>query len=507
MPCVSLRNKAVSRFFFLILQANKGKMKHIFGIFRIKKDERGMALSAALYAVVLNLLVILHYASLYTKVGEAYHQLFVRTFHISGFDPLSYAVVSQWEQAYNIYRHPLLAFFMFPAAQLNQALMAITGLNMAPFIVGCMLVFCAFYSILFLYRLMVQVIGVQRLDASLLSAFFMSMAYVMVSVSVPDHFCFSMFMLLLTLWVAGRKMQQGQPFTKWQTILFFIVTAGISLNNGIKIFMANAWVNGRKFWRPANICLAIVLPSLLMWGAARMEWNYYERPSQYIKNQKRKAEVAVAHAKIAQAVRDTTHLTDTTAIKRAIQQAIKRQAHQQYMADHKQPWNRHKGQPMGKGEFTQWTDGTTSRWQSTVDNLMGESIQLHEDHLLQDTLRARPLFVPYRYALNYVVEGLVALLFLWGIWAGRRHRLLWLALSFWAFDMAIHMGLGFGLNEVYIMGAHWLFVIPIAYAYLLRQTATQRRWHRLLRTLLLALTLFLFCWNFALYAHYLCTAA
>ena len=482
-------------------------MKHIFGIFRIKKDERGMALAAALYTVVLNLLVILHYASLYTKVGEAYHQLFVRTFHISGFDPLSYVVVSQWEQAYNIYRHPLLAFFMLPAAQLNQALMAITGLNMAPFIVGCMLVFCAFYSILFLYRLMVQVIGVQRLDASLLSAFFMSMAYVMVSVSVPDHFCFSMFMLLLTLWVVGRKMQQGQPFTKWQTILFFIVTAGISLNNGIKIFMANAWVNGRKFWRPANICLAIVLPSLLMWGAARMEWNYYERPSQYIKNQKRKAEVAVAHAKIAQAVRDTTHLTDTTAIKRAIQQAIKRQAHQQYMADHKQPWNRHKGQPMGKGEFTQWTDGTTSRWQSTVDNLMGESIQLHEDHLLQDTLRARPLFVPYRYALNYVVEGLVALLFLWGIWAGRRHRLLWLALSFWAFDMAIHMGLGFGLNEVYIMGAHWLFVIPIAYAYLLRQTATQRRWHRLLRTLLLALTLFLFCWNFALYTHYLCTAA
>ena len=507
MPCVSSRNKAGSRFFFLILQANKGKMKHIFGIFRIKKDERGMALAAALYAVVLNLLVILHYASQYTKVGEAYHQLFVRTFHISGFDPLSYAVVSQWEQAYNIYRHPLLAFFMFPAAQLNQALMAITGLNMAPFIVGCMLVFCAFYSILFLYRLMVQVIGVQRLDASLLSAFFMSMAYVMVSVSVPDHFCFSMFMLLLTLWVAGRKMQQGQPFTKWQTILFFIVTAGISLNNGIKIFMANAWVNGRKFWRPANLCLAIVLPSLLMWGAARMEWNHYERPSQYIKNQKRKAEVAAAHAKIAQAVRDTTYLTDTTAIKRAIQQAIKRQAHQQYVADHKQPWNRHKGQPMGKGEFTQWTDGTTSRWQSTVDNLMGESIQLHEDHLLQDTLRARPLFVPYRYVLNYVVEGLVALLFLWGIWAGRRHRLLWLALSFWAFDMVIHMGLGFGLNEVYIMGAHWLFVIPIAYAYLLRQTATQRRWHRLLRTLLLVLTLFLFCWNFALYAHYLCTAA
>ena len=481
-------------------------MKRIFGIFKIKTEERWPALVMLVYTLLLNGLVIHKYFNKFSELATNYHEVFVRTFHISGFDALSYEVVSSWDTAYNIYRHPLLAFFMFIPNQINQGLMLLTGLNCTQFVMAALLVCCGFYSFIFLYRILREVIVLPRFDSLLLSALFFSFGYIMVTISVPDHFALSMLLLLLTLYVAGKKMKRNQPFTKWQTIVFFILTAGISLNNGIKIFMANAWVNGRKFWHPANLCLAIVLPSLLMWGAARMEWNHYERPSQYIKNQKRKAEVAAAHAKIAQAVRDTTHLTDTTAIKRAIQQAIKRQAHQQYVADHKQPWNRHKGQPMGKGEFTQWTDGTTSRWQSTVDNLMGESIQLHEDHLLQDTLRARPLFVPYRYALNYVVEGLVALLFLWGIWAGRRHRLLWLALSFWAFDMAIHMGLGFGLNEVYIMGAHWLFVIPIAYAYLLRQTATQRRWYRLLRTLLLALTLFLFCWNFALYTHYLCTA-
>ena len=97
---------------------------------------------------------------------------------------------------------------------------------------------------------------------------------------------------------------------------------------------------------------------------------------------------------------------------------------------------------------------------SIIENLFGETIQLHQDHLLQDTLRARPLIVHYRYALNYIVEALVVLLFLGGIWFGRRARLMWLALSFWAFDMAIHVVLGFGLNEVYIMGAHWLSPLP-----------------------------------------------
>ena len=38
-----------------------------------------------------------------------------------------------------------------------------------------------------------------------------------------------------------------------------------------------------------------------------------------------------------------------------------------------------------------------------------------------------------------------------------------------AFDAFIHLILGFGLNEAYIMTAHWIFIIPIALAFLLRK--------------------------------------
>lgn len=45
---------------------------------------------------------------------------------------------------------------------------------------------------------------------------------------------------------------------------------------------------------------------------------------------------------------------------------------------------------------------------------------------------------------------------------------MWMALSFFGFDMLLHLGAGFGINEIYIMSPHWMFAFPIAIAYLLR---------------------------------------
>ncbi len=51
---------------------------------------------------------------------------------------------------------------------------------------------------------------------------------------------------------------------------------------------------------------------------------------------------------------------------------------------------------------------------------MGDSIQLHQDYVLEDGLRHRPDVREIRYAINYVVEAVIILLFVAGIWAGRR---------------------------------------------------------------------------------------
>ena len=125
------------------------------------------------------------------------------------------------------------------------------------------------------------------------------------------------------------------------------------------------------------------------------------------------------------------------------------------------------GRPLSNEGMLRWSDVTTPRWPSLVENVFGEPLLFHRRHLLGDALRHRPVFVEYDIKANYFVEAAVVLLFLAGIACGIRSRLLWLALSWFGFDMALHLGLGFGINEVYIMSPHWLFVLPVAMAFTL----------------------------------------
>ncbi len=98
-----------------------------------------------------------------------------------------------------------------------------------------------------------------------------------------------------------------------------------------------------------------------------------------------------------------------------------------------------------------------------VENFFGEAIMLHQDHLLGDVLRDRPVIVKYKSPVNYVVEGIIVILFILGLIAGRKSRFLWLTIMFFLFDFALHIGLGFGINEVYIMTAHYMYAPPYRY--------------------------------------------
>ena len=163
---------------------------------------------------------------------------------------------------------------------------------------------------------------------------------------------------------------------------------------------------------------------------------------------------------------------------------------------------RKNGKPIANGEFIGWTDITTSRSESIVENLLGESIQLHQDNVLGDVLKSRPMIVRYNHWYNYAVEAIIALLFVMGVWAGRRSRFMWLVMSYFVLDMVLHIGFGFGINEVYIMSAHWIYAIPIAIAFLLKNVG-RRRYQLALKGVLALLALWLWAWNVTLIVGYL----
>ena len=423
-------------------------------IFKIKPEEHIQSAIALIIIIALNALFIYRMHELFMQPGFGpYFKTFERELHLSGYDPLTYMGVTDWDAVYQVYRHPLLSFMIWPLWLINQALTWMLGVNCVQYLVAALLIFCSYYSYIFMYRIHREVIELQRWDATLLTAYFFSFAYILMSVIVPDHFTISMFLLLVTLYVSGVCIKKRREFKWWQSALFFYITAGVTLSNGIKVFLSGFFVNLRDFFRPKYLLLAVILPAALLWGTATWEYRTYVLPKEKARAELKARLAEKEKARVAKMTAEEKAQYDEKKAKR--EQRLKRQAAKS-------------GKPMEDYGFLKWTDISTSRWESTYENLFGESLQFHQDYLLEDTLVRRPVFVKYRWTLSYVVEGLILLLAIAGIWFGRKSRFLWLCLSCMAFDMFIHVGLGFGLNEVFIMTPHYMFVLPIATAFLFR---------------------------------------
>ena len=450
-------------------------MKKVFHIFKIQKEERWLALIVFVLLAILNGLVIAKYNAPFTQITNDYYKNFIRHFCVSGFDPLTYWVLSDWSAAYNVYRHPLLAFYMYVPYLINMGLMKLTGYNCALYIAVVIQMFCAFYSMVFLHRIFREVIELGKWASHALTLLFFSFGYVMVTAIVPDHFVISMLLLILALYISGRRMKNHHEFKTWQSVLYFLLTAGTSLNNGLKIFLSTLFVNGKRFFRPKHLLLTVILPAGLLWGFCYWEYRTYVWPNEMARKE--------AKAKKEAAKKDSIQKAKQLAKEKAKKKRGPKQ-----------------GTPLTKVGFMSWTDISTSRTESVVENLMGESIQLHSDYLLGDELRHRPMIVKYRYWWNYAVEGIISLLFLAGIWYGRKSKYLWLVLSYFALDMVLHIGLGFGINEVYIMTAHWIYALPIAMGFLVKNAPI--RFHKYLVGIVAAIALYLIIYNGSLIVGY-----
>lgn len=441
-------------------------------IFKIKKEERRFALAALLIIIAFNVLMVTYHFADFSKNGNVgYWTIFTKNFQISGFDPYTYLTLSKWKVYYTEYRHPMLPFFLYPFTALNEGLMQLTSRNWATTIVAVMMTFFATYSAIFFRRIFHEIMELKALDSNILTLMLFSFAYVLLVTFVDDHFGMSLFFLSLTLYLAGchQKKHTGIPW--WQTALLFIFTAGITLSNGAKTFLAALFTNGKRLFRVKYLALGILLPTLLI-GAA----GIYQNHAFIIPN--RLEGLKMVEKKAA---KDSTFKS----------KMAQKEAHDKAIAGEK---------ILNKGMLS-WADMSISRSESLVDNVFGESLMLHKEHLLEDIHSHRPIFVKYQTPLPYIIELIIVGLLVVGLWMGRKQHFLWLVEAWVACDVFIHLVLGFGLNEVYIMAAHWAFIIPIAIGYILKNVKEKQASY--LRSALLLISIFLFFYNGTLIFDYL----
>lgn len=437
----------------------------------LRKEERPLAITAAVVFTILNgLLIYCHYDSFTRGAHVGFWSVFYNHLCMSGYDVFSLIFISCMRLHWNALRHPLFVAVLLPMYWINHWLMPQTEFNFAVFLMATLLIVADVWGAVLLHRILRDIVGVKSGDATLLTALFYGFAHVMTAAIVPDHFALSLPLLLIVLLMTGRHLQRGTRFTWLQQALLFFLTAGVTLTNGVKIALAAWMVNGKKVFSWKSI-LSFVVPTLLFGAVFVWQQEAIIKPQeQRIKH----IEAAVAKKDPARIERLKTH-----------DAFVKKQ----------------NGEALTKDvPLLEWSDMTTSRTRSVVDNLFGESLQFHKDHLMEDVQQTRPVFVSYGSVLSYVVEALIVLLLVAGAWVARRQRFFLIVATWFGFDMLMHLGFGFGLNEVYIMTAHWAFIIPIAAAYLLRQR--QDAW---LRFAVAALTVWLWAYNGTVLVEYLLT--
>ena len=435
---------------------------------RLRREEWILGLVVLLLLVILNGMLIMKYDALFSVVCDDYGKLLSYNYHVSGFDATTYSVLTEWGMKYDVLRHPLLPYLMGLPYGLNQLLISLFGVNGTLYIAAVIILFFAFCTTVILYRILRELVGVRKWDAVLLVMFFFSLAYVLVTYIATDHFGISLFLILWSLYLVGKSYQEGRLLSTWKSALLLLVTAGVTLTNGAKVCAAELIARGRGFFRWRYL-LVISGCWLFVIGLGVLEERIYVYPKE------QEAQRYFQEHKVEM-----------------IQKA--RRDHERYKHA---PWVIHKGKPLGKGSLLKWTDYTTSRWETLKENVFGESLILHEEYVLDDVLTSyRPVLLSYRAGINYVIEGLLVILLLAGIWYGRRERLLWMCLLGILPDALMHLGLGFAINEIYIMSAHWVYVFPIAVACLLAKI--RKRVADTLRVVIILLTVYLFIHNLGL---------
>lgn len=446
---------------------------HIFNIFKVKKEERWLVFIMLAVFLTFNILLITSHYHVYTMGAHGgFWSIFTKNFRMSGYDNWSWITISGMRIHFITSRHPLYLTFLYPLYLLNHWLIEVFGHNFAVYFMAAIIVLSAFYAAVFAYRIFREVMELRRFDSTLLTVLLFSFGHILIPSMVPDHFIVSMMFLLMALYICGKKMKKGELLTTWQSLLLTFFTAGMATSNGAKIFLAGLFTNQKKFFTWKYISIGVILPCLLLIGIQQSQYYLLEVPQKAVINNIEK----VKRQKDPKGVEEFYK---------------KRNAWQKT----------HLGQTMSKESMLDWLDTSTPRTRTLVENFFGESIQLHQRYLLKDVAWDRPVFVTYNWITNYVIEAIMVILFVLGIIFGYRKRFFQMLLAWFACDITLHLILGFGITEVYIMASGWAFIIPIAYGYLIK--GLSHRYRQMLRGLLLVITIFLWAYNGGLTVNYL----
>lgn len=427
------------------------------------------------FIAALNVLMVLNAPDMWTNAKAGFWSAFWKKFEFSGFDSFTYIIVSKWRPLYDLARHPLLAAMIWPLSQLNAWMMSELGVNCSIYIVAVVWTIISTGSWILMYKILRRIIELTWKESLLLTCMFFSFSHVLLTTFVEDHMTLTLFMLLLTIYLAGKNMKNGKSMPLWQSIPLFFVSTGVTTTNLVKVYLADFFSQiGRRSFKNIIVRSFAFLVPLGVIAAL-----YFYQVSTTMEEEKRSNQELME------------------------KKARKNPAFAKKWAEERERKERVMAKQLFHMPGVTSTEYHIDRWPSLQENVFGEGLILHEEYVLQDANVDRPVLVRYNHWWYYALEIGIVVLFLMGVWFGRRERLMWITMSMFMLDMILHVGLNFASADVYIMTAHWAFVIPIAIAYMLKSIPDVKWQKTVITCVVLFLTLFLAVHNMKLIYQYI----
>lgn len=442
--------------------------------FRKHKETILITLLGVVIMISLNYMMVLWKPDIFTNTKYAAWSTFWNHGELSGFDTYTYIVVTSFHPVYVLSRHPILAMMLWPFYELNNALKEVFHINCAIYVVAVLWTVLASCSWILMYRIQRKIIELSWQLSLLLTLFFFSFSHVMIVLFFPDHMGISLPLLLLTIYLAGKALKQNKRFALWHSLPLVFFATGVTTTNLVKVGIADLFTQWGKipFKKMVLHFMLYLIPLAVLYAAYsyQMETSQKQEEQRIVKIEKAKMKKDKKYA-------------------------------EKYKAG-KQEYKERREQQILDIPIVTDTEYHIDRLPSLVENVFGEGLILHDTYTLKDANRGnhRPVLVTYSHWWYYAIEGLIVALFLMGIWIGRREKFLWMVLSMFLFDMLLHVGLNFASADVYIMTAHWAFVIPIAIGYLIKK---RNRLSYMTLLVVFGLTTFLWWHNLSLIANYI----
>lgn len=295
-------------------------------------------------------------------------------------------------------RHPLLCLFYSPFSLLSKPF----GGDSFAYICYALNVVWLTLGSLCVFKLLRRW-GAAAGAAALSTALFCSLAYVLLLAWQIDSYTLNLFLLPLSLLVVAAPRHAGKPprSTCAADNILFLLLAGATLTNGAKLLLAFFAVerSPRRALRRAVKATPLLLVSI-SWYVPLIIYR-----------------IVFKHTGVV-----ATLMNDST------------------------KWS----QPL----FT-----LTGRAEAFFSNFLAEPVLFHFQSLA--AVRERIIMPFYGSPMPYLLLAAIALAVALSLWANRRHVCVRLFAAYFAIDVLICFGFGFGVDEANIYAPHYLFFIPL----------------------------------------------